>query len=149
MIISLSKAHKAKERVPKNSAGIRRVLCLLTALLLVLFVNTLGAETWTLLAKTQMFGLDSAGGKTRNDWFLNPAGKTKQSSSFNNKAMCEAQRNSLIQKFRDVQGKIEMPDDKRTVTIKVENEIITMITEFRDGKGNSHQNIELLCRNDF
>jgi len=132
----------------ESSAETRRVLCLVTALLLVLFVNSLGAETWTLWAKTEMFSLDGAGNKSRIDSFWRPAGKTRESSSFNNKAMCEAERDSLIQEFRAAQGKKEMPDDNRTVTIKVEGETISMITEFRAGKGNSHQNIELICRND-
>jgi hypothetical protein len=120
----------------------------LATVLLLVFVNSVHAETWTLWAKTQLFGFDSGGKKTRIDWFSNPAAETKESSSFSNQANCEAQRKSILQKFRDVQGKIEMPDDKRTVTIKVDGEIISMITEFHDGKGNSHQNIELLCRND-
>ena len=121
----------------------------LAALLLLLAVNAVHAETWLLWAKTQLFGLDSAGKKTRIDWFSNPAAETNEKSSFSSKALCEAQRNSLIQKFRDVQGKIEMPDDKRIVKIKVEGEIISMVTEFGDGKGNSYQYIELLCRNDL
>ena len=132
----------------RNSAGTSKLLRVLAAGLLLLFVNSVHAETWTLWAKTQLFGFDSGGKKTRIDWFSNPAAETKESSSFTNKANCEAQRKSILQKFRDVQGKIEMPD-KRTVTINVDGEIISMITEFRDGKGNSHQNIELLCRNDL
>jgi len=132
----------------ESSAETRRVLCLVTVLLLVLFVNSLGAETWTLWAKTEMFSLDGAGNKSRIDSFWRPAGKTRESSSFSNKAMCEAESDSLIQKFRAAQGKKEMPDDNRTVTIKVEGERISMITEFRVGNGNSHQNIELICRDD-
>jgi len=132
----------------ESSAETRRVLCLVTVLLLVLFVNSLGAETWTLWAKTEMFSLDGAGNKSRIDSFWRPAGKTRESSSFSNKAMCEAERDSLIQKFRAAQGKKEMPDDNRTVTIKVEGERISMITEFRVGNGNSHQNIERICRDD-
>jgi hypothetical protein len=125
----------------ESSAETRRVLCLVTVLLLVLFVNSLGAETWTLWAKTEMFSLDGAGNQSRIDSFWRPAGKTRESSSFSNKAMCEAEKDSLIQKFRAAQGKKEMPDDNRTVTIKVEGERISMITEFRVGNGNSHQNI--------
>ena len=119
----------------ESSAETRRVLCLVTVLLLVLFVNSLGAETWTLWAKTEMFSLDGAGNKSRIDSFWRPAGKTRESSSFSNKAMCEAERDSLIQEFRAAQGKKEMPDDNRTVTIKVEGERISMITEFRVGNG--------------
>jgi hypothetical protein len=132
----------------RNSGRKSKILCVLATVLLLVFVNSVHAETWTLWAKTQLFGFDSGGKKTRIDWFSNPAAETKESSSFSNQANCEAQRKSILQKFRDVQGKIEMPDDKRTVTIKVDGEIISMITEFHDGKGNSHQNIELLCRND-
>jgi hypothetical protein len=132
----------------RNSGRKSQLLCVLATVSLLVFVNSVHAETWTLWAKTQLFGFDSGGKKTWIDWFSNPAAETKESSSFSNQANCETQRKSILQKFRDVQGKIEMPDDNRTVTIKVDGEIISMITEFHDGKGNSHQNIELLCRND-
>lgn len=132
----------------RNFGRKSQLLWVLATVLLLVFVNSVHAETWTLWAKTQLFGFDSGGKKTRIDWFSNPAAETKESSSFSNQANCEAQRKSILQKFRDVQGKIEMPDGKRTMTIKVDGEIISMITEFHDGKGNSHQNIELLCRND-
>ena len=132
----------------RNSGRKSQLLCVLATVLLLVFVNSVHAETWTLWAKTQLFGFDSGGKKTRIDWFSNPAAETKESSSFSNQANCEAQRKSILQKFRDVQGKIEMPDGKRTMIIKVDGEIISMITEFHDGSGNSHQNIELVCRND-
>ena len=65
-----------------------------TALLLLVAVDSVHAETWMLWAKTQLFGLDSAGKKTRIDWFSNPAAETKERISFNTKALCEAQRTS-------------------------------------------------------
>jgi hypothetical protein len=58
----------------------RSVLYSLTALL-VLFVSSLGAETWTLWAKIELFGLDSAGNKIAST-FWDRAGETKDDSSF-------------------------------------------------------------------
>jgi len=84
--------------------------------------------------------------KTLVNTFWEHAGKTKESSSFGTKPQCESSRNSTIGKLRAIQGVTDMPDKK--ITIRVQGEIITLITQYNDGKGDSEQNIELLCRNE-
>jgi hypothetical protein len=106
----------------------------------------IAADSWTLWMKTEMFTLDSAEKKTPLDTFWNPAGKSKESSSFSTKAQCESQRKSTIEKFRALQGTKDVADGKRI--IRVQGEMIFLIAQHKDGKGDSEQHIELLCRND-
>lgn len=116
---------------------------------LALYVSTeisIAADPWTLWTKTEMFTLDAAEKKTSVGTFWRPAENTKESSSFDSKIQCESRRDYTISQFRAAQGTTEIPNGQRI--IKVEGETILMITRFKDGEGNSIQQIELTCRSD-
>jgi hypothetical protein len=103
----------------------------------------IAAESWTLWMKTELFALESTGEKLHVGTFWKPAGKTKESSSFNSKTECESQRNSTIAKIRSLQGTKDVTDKERT-TIRVQGETIIWISQFKDGK--VEQNMEFQCR---
>ena len=105
------------------------------------------SDSWTLWMKTEMSTLDGEGGKTPVDTYWNPAGKTKESSIFGTKAQCESARSATITKFRTIEGMRDVAEGKRT-TIKVQGETIILVAQYKDGKRDSEQKIELLCRNE-
>jgi hypothetical protein len=121
-------------------------------LLLILFIffaksgTSIAADSWTLWQKTDLLILETSDKKALVDTYWDIAGKTKESSSFSSKALCESARHSTIAKFRATQGEKTLPDKK--ITLRVRGEIVSLISQYNDGKGNSEQNIELSCRNE-
>lgn len=75
--------------------------------------------------------------------YWNPAGRSKESSTFDSSARCESAKQTTLAQFRSRQGTYEKAEGK--TIIKVEGEIIVMIAQFKDGKGNSEQKIQLFC----
>jgi hypothetical protein len=75
--------------------------------------------------------------------YWEPAGRSKASSTFDSKVRCESAKQTTLAQFRSRQGTYEKAEGK--TIIKVEGEIIGMIAQFKDGKGDSEQEIQLFC----
>ena len=75
--------------------------------------------------------------------YWDPAGRSKASSTFDSKVGCESAKQTTLARFRSRQGTYEKAESK--TTIKVDGDIIIMISQFKDGKGNSEQKIQLFC----
>jgi len=76
--------------------------------------------------------------------YWNPVTRSKESSTFDSIESCESAKQTTLSGLRSRQGTYDQGEGKKT-TIMVDGDIIVMISQFTNGKGDSEQKIQLFC----
>jgi len=101
------------------------------------------ALAWTLWMRADLYSLPRTEEDTPLGSYWNPVTRSKESSTFDSRESCESAKQTTLSGLRSRQGTYDQGEGTKT-TIKVDGDIIVMISQFKEGKG-SEQKIQLFC----